>query len=108
MQSKIFTVRFSVEQFERLSNEAIESSMKLGELIRYRLGFESISNTRRIIFLLNKTSNNINQIAKGINIANLTGSVNDSIYNKILLRLAIVQNDFKLFYDLIKSNKNAD
>lgn len=45
MQSKIFTVRFSAEQFERLSNEAIESSMKLGELIRYRLGFESISNT---------------------------------------------------------------
>lgn len=108
MQSKIFTIRFSPEQFDRLSDEARESSMKLGELIRYRLGFESISNTRQIIFLLNKTSNNINQIAKGINIANLTNRVNDSIYTQTLFRLAVVQNDFKLFYDLIKSNKHAD
>ena len=108
MQSKIFTIRFNQEQFDRLSNEAIESGMKLGELIRYQLGFESKSNTRQVIFLLNKTSNNINQIAKGINIANLSNRVNNSIYNQILFRLAVVQNDFKLFYDLIKSNKHAD
>lgn len=108
MHSKIFTIRFSPEQFDRLSDEATESGMKLGELIRDRMGFASKSNIRRIIFLLNKTSNNINQIAKGINIANLAGRVNNPTYTQILVRLAIVEDDFKIFYNLIESNKNAD
>ena len=108
MQSKIFTIRFSQEQFNCLSDEANESGMKLGELIRDRLGFASKSNIRRIIFLLNKTSNNINQIAKGINIANLAGRVSNSTYTQILARLAVVQEDFKIFYNLIENNKNAD
>jgi hypothetical protein len=110
MQSKIFTIRFSQEQFERLSNDAVKCSMSLGELIRYRIGFESKSNTRQIIFLLNKTSNNINQIAKGLNTANLSGRLHHLAYTQALARLSILQNDFKLFYDLIKQGKieNAD
>ena len=109
MQSKIFTIRFSQEQFNRLSDDAAKSNMNLGELIRYRIGSENKYDIKRIIFLLNKTSNNINQIAKGINTANLSGKLNQLAYAQALGNLAVVQNDFKLFYDLIKQgNKNVD
>ncbi len=108
MQSKIFTIRFSPQQYESLYEEADEYGMSLGELIRYRLGFESKLNTRRIIFLLNKTSNNINQIAKGIHIANLAHKVNNFTYTQTLARLSIVQNDFKNVYAMMKNTKDAD
>ena len=108
MQSKIFTIRFNPQQYDKLLAAANEYGMTLGELIRYKLRFESKLNTRRIIFLLNKTSNNINQIAKGINIANLSYKVDNCTYTQILARLSIIQNDFKDVYSLIKQNKNAD
>lgn len=108
MQSKIFTIRFNLRQYKDLSGEANDHDMNLGELIRYRLGFENKSNTKRIIFLLNKTSNNINQIAKGINIANLKKRIDNFTYAQTLSRLSVVQNDFKVFYTLIKGTKNAD
>jgi len=108
MQSKIFTIRFNPEQYKNLSDEANGYGMSLGELIRYKLGFESKLSTRKIIFLLNKTSNNINQIAKGINIANLAHRVNNFTYTQTLARLAIIQNDFRNIYELVRSNKNVD
>ena len=108
MQSKIFTIRFTPEQFGQLSAEADGYGMALGELIRYRLGFESKTNTKRIIFLLNKTSNNINQIAKGINIANLTNRLDNFTCAQTLAKLAIVKDDFKNIYNLVKEIKNAN
>lgn len=108
MQSKIFTIRFTPEQFSKLSGEANEYGMNLSELVRYRLGFESKINTRKIIFLLNKTSNNINQIAKGINIANLNNRIDNSVSVQVSVKLTGVFNEFKKIYDLMKSIKNAN
>ena len=108
MQSKIFTIRFSPKQYTNLSAKADEYGMGLGELIRYRLGFDSKVNTRKIIFLLNKTSNNINQIAKGINTANLAHKVSNSTYTQALSMLSSIKNDFKNFYALVKNNNHAD
>lgn len=108
MQSKISPIRFNPEQFSKLSNEAHEYRMSFSELVRYKLGFESKTNTRKIIFLLNKTSNNINQIAKGINIANLKNNLDNHTYTQSLARLAIVQTDFKNIYNLIKVIKDVN
>lgn len=108
MQSKIFTLRFTPEQFNQLSAESDADGMKLGELIRYRLGFESKTHAKQMIFLLNKTSNNINQIAKGINIANLHGKLDTGTYTQALDRLAGITIDFKNIYSLVKEVKNVD
>ncbi len=106
MESKIFSIRFNRAQFNSLTNEATQQGIKLGKLIRNKLGIENKSDIRRIIFLLNKTSNNINQIAKGINIANLSNRVNDNMYIQVLTKLSLIQNDFKTFYNLVKNIKN--
>lgn len=108
MQSKIFTIRFSPDQFNKLTSEADQHGMVLGELIRYKLGFESNTNTKRMIFLLKKTSNNINQIAKGINIANLNNRLDNFTYTQALARFAVIKDDFKSIYNLIKVVKNAN
>jgi len=108
MQSKIFTIRFNSKQFGDLSHEANQSKMKVGELIRHKVGFENKSNTKQIIFLLAKTSNNINQIAKGINIANLANRINDLIYTQTLARLALTRNEFNNIYTLMRGEKNAN
>lgn len=108
MQSKIFTIRFNSKQFDDLSNEANQSKMKVGELIRYKVGFENKANSKQIIFLLGKTSNNINQIAKGINIANLANRINDVIYTQTLARLALTRNEFNNIYTLMKKDQNAN
>lgn len=108
MKEKIFTLRFNQEQFAGLFIEAKNTNMSLGELIRYKLGGERKSDIKRIIFLLNKSSNNINQIAKGINIANLANKINEFTYNQTLARLSIVQVDFNNIYMLIKELKNVN
>ena len=103
MQSKRFTLRFNPKQYQKLLDESDDYGINLSELIRYKLGLENKSDIRKVVFLLNKTSNNINQIAKGINIANLANRVDDFTYSQILARLSIIQNDFKTFYELIKN-----
>lgn len=108
MKSKIFTIRFNQLQFAQLALEAQNSNINLGELIRYKMGLIKKSEMDRALFLLHKTSNNINQIAKGINIANLAKKVNDFTYTQTLARLAIVQTEFKNIYNLVQEIRDAN
>ena len=108
MKSKRFTLRLTPTQHVTLAIEAKVNNMELSEFMRYKFGFERKSDMDRAIFLLNKSSNNINQIAKGINIANLAQKVNEFTYTQTLARLAIVQQDFTNIYNLIKNIKNAN
>jgi len=108
MKSKRLTLRLNPKQHATLSVEAKVSNMGLSEFMRYKFGFERKADIDRVIFLLNKSSNNINQIAKGINIANLAHKVNEFTYTQTLARLAIVQQDFTNIYNLIKNIKNAN
>lgn len=41
-------------------------------------------NTQRALYLINKSSNNINQLAKAANIANIKGNVSDNFYINLL------------------------
>lgn len=108
MKSKIFTLRFNQIQFKQLALEAKNNHVNLGELVRHKIGFPKKSEIERAIFLLHKSSNNINQIAKGINIANLTKKVNDFTYSQVLSRLSIVQADFKNIYTSMQEIKHAN
>ena len=108
MQSKKCTFRLEQEKFKNLSTDADKQGIKLSELIRHKLGFENKSETKRIMFLLNKTNNNINQIAKGFNVAHSMNLINDATYTHALINVATVKNNFKNIYNLIEENKNAN
>ncbi|HCA3439669.1 TPA: hypothetical protein MO340_004231 [Salmonella enterica subsp. salamae serovar 35:g,m,s,t:-] len=45
------------------------------------------TDTRRLIFLANKNSNNVNQLAHKVNLAHQTGLVNESLYLSLLVAL---------------------
>lgn len=47
---------------------------------------------KKCLFYLNKTSNNINQIAKRINIDSKSGVVNDNTYNRFVNALLSISN----------------
>ena len=108
MLSKKCTFRLEQEKFKSLSTDADKQGIKLSELIRHKLGFENKSETKRIMFLLNKTNNNINQIAKGFNLAHSMNLINDADYNQALIRVAMLKNNFKNLYSLMDENKNAN
>ena len=108
MLSKKCTFRLEPEKFSNLSTDADKQGIKLSELIRYKLGFENKSDIKRIMFLLNKTNNNINQIAKGFSLAHSMNLINDTDYNQTLIRVAMLKNNFKNLYCLMDEKKNAN
>jgi uncharacterized protein (DUF1778 family) len=48
---------------------------------------KTTDNTKQALYLLNKSSNNINQLARAANIANQTGKISDNIYSSFLAEL---------------------
>ncbi|WP_036244115.1 plasmid mobilization protein [Methylobacter luteus] len=48
---------------------------------------KTTDNTKQALYLLNKSSNNINQLARAANIANQTGKLSDSLYASFLSEL---------------------
>lgn len=60
------------------------------------------SDAKRILFLANKASNNINQIAHNLNSAKQQGQLSDSIFEVVLTELQAL-NDF-----LQSAAKNVD
>ena len=50
---------------------------------------------KRLVFLANKSANNINQIAKKLNESHRNGVINDRLYVEILNRLISVEKTFK-------------
>lgn len=59
-----------------------------------------VEDYKRVVFVANKSSNNINQIAKKLNLAYKNGTVNESLYVEMLNRLIGVE---KLFKSAIKN-----
>ncbi|NOI26473.1 relaxosome NikA [Vibrio mediterranei] len=56
---------------------------------------EEVESKRRMIFLANKTSNNINQLAKNLNQAYRSGVVSERNYRKIMNDLVGVRSTFE-------------
>ncbi len=96
--SRQFGFRLDDETAEIWEQKVAASGMKASEFFRIAV-IENKSNvvTRKsslnatdvqaILFLLNKQSNNINQIAKAINTDRISGVVSDMTYKKLLAQL---------------------
>ena len=53
------------------------------------------SEAKKVLFFANKTSNNLNQLAKKFNTHDKQGLVNKSLYHSVLNRLIAIEGLFK-------------
>lgn len=59
---------------------------------------------KRITFLINKSSNNLNQIAHNINSAYRTGIISESVFIESLNKLITIENTLLGLLDVSKNN----
>lgn len=101
--------RLSNEDAEKLKIITQDSGLSASEFIRKVILNNEINiikkeDTIKVIYHLNKMGNNLNQIAHGINKAFLENIVTEELMEKYLRQLNMVQNQQRLFLDLLKSD----
>ncbi|KAB7684430.1 mobilization protein [Plesiomonas shigelloides] len=103
--TKYVGFRLKIEEYERFSAKATEANMTLIEYLR-----EIITNDKSIVvakqpkasvdkrallYLFNKTSNNMNQVAHLGNSANKGGVLNQKTFERILAALIVIRDQLK-------------
>ena len=118
---KVFrkTIRLPKELNNFLETCASEAGVSFSEFIRIICSDEKVNDIRKqsekifiqnslskkVNFLYNKNSNNLNQLAKSANIVNLTGKVSDEVYIKFLNQLRSITNEIKIINNLISLSR---
>ncbi len=111
-KSIVVAFRLSEEEFKPFADILADSSMSKSEFFREVFLARNISLTLerkaspeygRLLFLMNKASNNINQIAKRINIDYKAGLVSESRYSKIINELISLNS---LLKGVVDAGKN--
>lgn len=104
-KSTKFSFRIDNNLKDELIKEATERNNNISEYLRniiiqrsqeYLVNSQMLSEQRdvskKLIFLYNKSSNNINQIAKSLNKALLTGKLSDELFFDLLSQLKLVNS----------------
>lgn len=105
MKDRRFEVRLTNELYNTLELKSKAINMNKSEYIIKAIIDSDIKadNSKDICMLLgsvNKIGNNINQIARNLNIANNSNKLDDINYNNILDKLTIIEYQLK---DILKS-----
>lgn len=109
--TEIMHFRVSKKVRDVFAQKHMESNLTISEFLRVLLEDKSDNVTivarkkpkkppidvLRVLFLVNKTSNNINQIAHKINSHNKAGLVSDKLYEEVLRSLCLTNEIFKGF-----------
>lgn len=99
----VVTFRMSAEEFAPYKKLIEDSGMSKSSVMRNvfisksenaTLPKQPNKDTKRIVFLANKTSNNVNQLARKLNIDSLKGKVNKSTYSLMLNNLINIERSF--------------
>lgn len=99
--TEVMHFRVSKKVRDAFTQKHIESNLTISEFLRELLDDKNEKVTiiakerkekipldvRRVVFLANKTSNNINQLAHKVNSHHMAGLVNDKLYEDILRSL---------------------
>ena len=111
-RSKKITIKLTHSEFERFKESLKVSGLTESSYFRQLLvgkddvevskGEEVPLVDRKLVFLFNKISNNINQLAKNSNRAHLTGLINTTHYKLLLNRLINIED---LLNNMIKNSK---
>jgi hypothetical protein len=96
----VCTFRLSEEEYKPYEKIVARSGLKRSEVLREVVVSKSAKtvlpkkqsvDSKRLVFLANKASNNINQIARKLNIDEKKGIVNEVTYKKILNNLINIE-----------------
>jgi CRISPR/Cas system CSM-associated protein Csm3 (group 7 of RAMP superfamily) len=91
--SKRLNFRIDEETFDAFEKKVDASGLTKSEFFRDMVltnrtqvieRKKKTDNTQRALYLINKSSNNINQLAKAANIANIKGEVSNNLYLNLL------------------------
>lgn len=101
--TEVISFRMAQKDFKKYEKQIRKSKMKPSKFFREILISKSDKITliqeekadhSRLLFLANKTSNNVNQIAKRLNNAYRGGVVSEETFKDILNRLITLENSF--------------
>lgn len=110
----VITFRISVEEFEPYKKAIDTLNIKKSEFFRAIItdSFDpkihdkkSKKDAEKLLFYYNKTSNNINQIAKKINKADLEGKLNDVFLMKMLNSIELISESLLNGIEEFKNEK---
>ncbi|MBX9867155.1 MAG: hypothetical protein K2Y14_09570 [Burkholderiales bacterium] len=98
MKNAVIKARVSMEKKQSIITECALLKITESEYLRQKLGEHSKSELIEIRYFLKKISNNINQTAKALNIANLTARIEPRRYE---MAFASTYNLQKLFHKVL-------
>ncbi|MCD9538965.1 plasmid mobilization protein [Photobacterium carnosum] len=96
----VLSVRISTTEKQHFIDEAEKARMTVSEYFRvaiidnetFVVQKEIMSKDKRnLIYLFNKTSNNMNQLAKSVNIAHNSGNMNEKLSLQVLRELQLIR-----------------
>jgi hypothetical protein len=107
MKDKQINLRLTNELFNQLTFKANTCGKSTSEFLRESIHNSEIKvdnskNINEMIFQVNRIGNNLNQIAKNLNISNNENSLNDYDYENLLNELNIIEF---LLIDILKEVK---
>ncbi|WP_434152218.1 plasmid mobilization protein (plasmid) [Methylocaldum gracile subsp. desertum] len=94
--SKPFSFRLSEPDADALTEKVKAAGLSISEFMREYVLLNKTSviarrpasgDKRKLLYLFNKASNNINQLAKQVNVAHKAGDVSEDIYLEVLKEL---------------------
>lgn len=113
MKSFKQTTRFTELQYNKLIIEAAEYGVTVSELIRHKVDNEYHNNSviidavKKLKGQIGWSGNNLNQIAKAINILNKDGKFNSLKLDMSLARLTAIEEINRQVYDLLRKVLDA-
>lgn len=104
--TKKVTFRFSENEYSKLLDHARNSGYNISEyfrniILKNKTTVVAKEDSIKIIYHLNKTGNNINQIAHGINRAFLNGKVSEDLFVKYLRELNFIRQQQRNIVELV-------
>lgn len=105
MKNKRIIFRVTESEYEVFKQKVAEANMTASELLRTRILQDewyvlakppkTSVDKRALLYLFNKTSNNLNQVAHLGNSANKGGVLNQKTFERILAALIVIRDQLK-------------
>lgn len=89
------SIKFTDDQYEILEKEALELDLSFSEYIRYKLGFPLKRDYREFLFHMARIGNNVNQLAKAMNVARKIAKIDNTAFKTALFRLLAIQAELE-------------
>lgn len=103
------SIRFNDEQYELIEAQAAAMNITVSEYIRHKLGAPLKRDYRQFLFHMARIGNNVNQLARAMNIARKIAKIDNHKFDIAITRLLAIEAELEnLRIDFKKGELNAD